>query len=348
MAIADGRHLTGITLMPTDPTRSTPKRKRVERNFHAKWDAILGAVRRELNSTSYYHPQNDRSIGQQTSAFREWLETELDTTVVEPAYSRRQIERGDHYTGRIVREFHEHGIELAHAHLKEAGASHRVLEVPPDAVLRDDNPQFGGEGIHHEYLTENYDEIYSDVVDVARETSKQAYREYRDAAREGATLSDTLSRIIDRIEKVGITRTDLVARTKLIQVINDAVLARYDQLGVTEVGVEIEAPTSDEEESVATDGGVVSQQAAAIHSHPHGPEIESQHQTVGDEVGEGDHVRYIFETAGDERVCQYCAFYEGTVYTLAEIRGGAVESPPLHPNCRCVFRVYDISDIGWT
>lgn len=329
--------------MPTDPTRSTTKRKRVERTFRKKWRSVRGATRRELIGDSYYRPQNDRSIGRQTSAFREFLEAEIDGTVVEPVYTRRQVERGNHYTGRIVREFYEHGIDLAHAHLKDAGASHPTLETPADTILREDSPRFGGSGIHHEYLVENYDEMYSDLVDAGRETVKQAYREYRDAVRSGASVNETLSRINDRVDTVGSTRTDLVARTKLIQVINDAVLARYSQLGVSEVGVDIEAPASGEEESVATDGGLATQQAATSHDRPHGPEIEAQHQD-----GEGGHVRQVFETAGDRRVCQYCKFYEGNIYTLDEIWRGVVESPPLHPNCRCVFRVYDISDLGWT
>lgn len=327
--------------MPTDPTRSTTKRKRVERTFHKRWQDVRGATRRELTGGSYYRPQNNRSIGRQTSAFREFLEAEIDNTVVEPVYSRREVERGNHWTGRIVREFYEHGIALAHSHLKRAGASHPALETAPDAILRADSPRFGGDGRHHEYLVENYDEIYTDVVDAARETVKQAYREYRDAARSGATVTETVSRINDRIEHVGSTRTDLVARAKLIQVINDAVLTRYSQLDVDEVGVDIEAPTGDGEADVATDGGMVAQQAAATHDHPHGPEVEAQHQ-------DGEHVRQVFETAGDRRVCEYCKFYQGNVYTLDEIRRGVVESPPLHPNCRCVWRVYDTADLGWT
>lgn len=317
--------------MATDPTKSTAKRRRVQRRFHRKWRAVRGDVRRELTGGSYYRPRNDISIGRQTRAFRDWLESELDEQVVEPVITSRQIERGDHWSGQIVREFYEHGIRLAHEDLKDAGVDHPALDVQPDAVIRSDIPRFGGEGLHQEYLAENYDEIYTDIVDAARATVKQAYREYRDAARSGATLSDTIERINDRIETVGSTRTDLVAQTKLIQTVNDAILARYEQLGGDQirVGVEIEDATTP---PVATDGGTTA------HTHTH-----AQHAPVT----EGGHVRQVFETADDDRVCVECQLFEGNVYTVDEVRSGAAPEPPLHPRCRCRLRIFDVTDLGW-
>ena len=322
--------------MPTDPTRSTTPRNRVQRRFHSRWRTVRGDVRRELTGGSYYRPRNDVSIGRQASAFREWFESELDQQVVEPVITRRQIERGDHWTGQIVREFYEHGIKLAHEDLRDAGLEHPALATQPDAVIRNDDPRFGGSGIHDEYLAENYDEIYQDVVDAARETAKQAYREYRDAIRSGATVSDTIDRINDRIEKVGSTRTDLVAQTKLIQTINDAILGRYEQLDIEQVGVEIEDAT-DGSRGVATDGGL---DVGHGHADTHAPPV-AQH------AEHDSHVRNVFQTAGDSRVCPDCQAFEGNVYTVEEIRAGSAPSIPQHPRCRCRYRVFDVTDLGW-
>lgn len=350
--------------MPTDPTRSTTKRKRVERRLHRYWTGLRGDVRRELTGDSYYRPQNDVSIGRQTAEFREWLESTITESVVEPVYTTRQLERGEHWTGPIVREFYEHGLSLAHADLIDAGVpeDHPAVNVPTDAILRNDTPRFGGDGIHTEYLIENYDEIYHDIEDAARETTKQAYREYRDAVRTGATVAETIDRVNDRIEKVGSTRTDLVARTKLVQVINDAILARYEELAENpselRVGVDIEKSTPDDSrdgpQKVATDGGV----STATHSHEsvahaHGSTaardgVESVGTPIEYHAEAGETVRQVFETAGDRRVCQSCEVYEGAIYTLAEIWSGATPRPPLHPNCRCRYRLFSIADLGWT
>jgi len=47
-------------------------------------------------------------------------------------------------------------------------------------------------------------------------------------------------------------------------------------------------------------------------------------------------VRAEYATAGDSYVCPDCAYLNGKVFTLDEIRGVI----PLHPNCRCVSLVF--------
>jgi hypothetical protein len=348
--------------MLPDPTRSQTKRTRLQRRLHQKWRTVRGAVRRKLTGDSYYRPQNDIAIGEQASAFREWLDAELDAQVVEPVITRRQIIRGSHWTGQLVREFYEHGIHLAHADLREAGipAEHPALSVAPDAVLRADRPRFGGDGVHADLLGENYDEFYTDLVDAARAASKAAYREYRDAVRTGATVTETIDRVNDRLDAIGETRTDLVARVKTIQTINDAIRARYAQLAtdpeLVRVGAEIETSsaidpddrssgTQTQSQSVVTDGGV----QAPDHTHArslaaYGPlSARVQHATDSP----GSHIREVFETAGDDRVCDECAALEGAVYTLGEIESGVAPQIPIHVNCRCRWRLFDTGDLGW-
>lgn len=308
--------------MPTDPTNSAERRDRVQERLRQRWGTVIRDLERELTPGSYYDPQTSTSIGRQTTEFREWMEFELDRQVVEPVPTTRHIEVGTHWSGDIIKEFYEHGLRLADEDIREAGGD--LSQTFPDAILRQDKPRFGGEGLHHEYLEEEYGEIYNDLKDAARETTKQTYRAYRDAARQNATADEALEAVIDRIEKVGKTRTDLVAQAKLIGTINDAILARYEQLGIESVAAEIEDVSS--EPDVAADGGV------AIAQH-------ADH--------DGD-VRKIFTTAGDRRVCTRCSLYENNVYTVAEIRAGSAPEIPQHPRCRCRWRVFDVTDLGWT
>lgn len=46
----------------------------------------------------------------------------------------------------------------------------------------------------------------------------------------------------------------------------------------------------------------------------------------------GVKVKAEWSTAGDDRVCEQCAGYDGNVYTLEEVRNMI----PVHPNCRCM------------
>lgn len=50
----------------------------------------------------------------------------------------------------------------------------------------------------------------------------------------------------------------------------------------------------------------------------------------------------VFETEGDHGVCPICDQYDGIEYDFDD---STKPAPPLHPNCRCVFRYTDTNEI---
>lgn len=65
-----------------------------------------------------------------------------------------------------------------------------------------------------------------------------------------------------------------------------------------------------------------------IHAHAEG-QLDAFTKLGVEELG----VKAEWSTAGDDRVCPFCAEREGQTYTIEEARGLI----PLHPNCRCTW-----------
>ncbi len=65
-----------------------------------------------------------------------------------------------------------------------------------------------------------------------------------------------------------------------------------------------------------------------VRAHAEG-QLDAFERLGVEEVG----IQAEWITAGDDRVCQFCAEMEGTVWTIEEARGLI----PAHPNCRCAW-----------
>jgi len=73
--------------------------------------------------------------------------------------------------------------------------------------------------------------------------------------------------------------------------------------------------------------------------------IRAHHQATIQEYQnwqiQGVQVQAEWSTAGDDRVCDQCAGYEGNIYSLEEVRNMI----PVHPNCRCIALPVNVRDL---
>ncbi|MDJ1433599.1 hypothetical protein [Halostagnicola sp. A-GB9-2] len=216
--------------MPSeDPTQSKNRRRRWTGRFNSRYESIIGNLNDELRGGSEFRPQNDVEESLQTADFREWFEQQLEDEVVEPL-PQRAVRNGAHYTADYVEEFYRTGLRLADEDIRQAGAD--IPDVPPEDVASSE--------LHQERLRAEYVEVYQELEDVARETERQATREYRDAVGAGATLAATLSTLKDRVRKVGESRTKNLTHSYGTRIVNDAVVERAHELGIEEIGVDVE------------------------------------------------------------------------------------------------------------
>lgn len=300
-----------VDVAPADPTGSAAHRERFARRFQARWRSLRGEVRSLVRGDRHYRPASDRAPASvQVADFREWLDATLADVVVEPVAHRAQ-RRGGHWTARFVRELYDHGLEQADAALDAAGYDVDGALPAPAAALRRD--------AHRDTLASLYVETHQDVVDASNAAERDATRAYRDAVRSGAGIRPTVSAVNGRLDAVGDTRTDLVARSKSVIVVNEAMLARFERAGVESVGVLPESVTEAE---------------AAAHGH-HAHDAFQEPPPSPPDPGDGVVGEWV--TAGDRRVCPECASLAGSTYPIAEIRVGNAPMPvrDTHPECRC-------------
>ena len=283
--------------MPSeDPTQSKSRRRKWTGKFNSRYESIIGNLNDEFRGGSEFRPQNDVEESLQTADFREWFEHQLEDEVVEPL-PQRAVRNGSHYTADYVEEFYNTGLRLADEDIRQAGAD--IPDVPPEDVASSD--------LHQEKLRAEYVEVYQELEDITRETERQATREYRDAVGAGATLAATLATLKDRVRKVGETRTKNLAHSYGTRIVNDAIVERAAELGIEEVGVDVE---TDLETEITLDGEELQEWAAVL----------------------------------DEATCDQCRALHGNAYKSSDIRNGDAPRPvdDTHAHCRCRYIIVQI------
>lgn len=284
-----------------DPTRGTTKYTRLEKKFNKRWNGLKGDLNDLLSDNSYYRPQNDISTSDQIADFREWLEAEIEDQVVQPV-RQRDAKDGDHWTASHVRDIYRHGLKRADEELRKAGYDIST-DITPDDILRYDEER--GSGHHHEHIEDWYLTVAQDLEDIGRRTEQELTREYRSGVMEGAVIAALLSSFRDRIDhsRAGKNATWGTAHGRGVEIVNDASIERYAEVGVEEVGQVVEVDIEVEESDA---------------------EPESS-----------------FVTAGDLRVCATCrAYAAGSPYLVEDIRNGSAPMPArdTHLSCRCHLR----------
>ena len=250
--------------MSFDPTQSTEDRERWAREFRNRWQRVDSEVEQRLETDDSLDPQNDNvSMGFQSAEYHDWMEDVIEREVLEPMPSRH-VRAGSHHTGREVRHFYEHGLDRANELLRQEG--YDVPDATGEEILR--RERFDPD-IHLDYLEQEFVETYHHLDRATRETIEQSSDHYESlirgdvlavAAALGLSLRElgvddatsppppptVIMMAKNRMDKVGETRTDLIAMTKSIETINDAALNRYDQFGVTGLRVDVEMVVDDE------------------------------------------------------------------------------------------------------
>lgn len=291
----------------TDPTQSSTKRQRMRQKFRARWRKVRGAVRNEFRSGSEFRPLNNSAPSTQAADFREWFRGLLDEEVLEPITRTAHIERGAHYTGPWVREMYKHGIKLGEQELAKRDPDHEASD--PAQVLKNDFKRGGGPGVHQEAMAALMVRTYHDLEDATNAVVREGSRNYRSSVETGESLSASVAGVNDRVDKVGRFRTDLVATSVGVMIINEAAVTQYAQEGVEEVGVTPERLTREQEQDPTTPP-----------PEPPDPADDAE-----------------FVTAGDRFVCPQCASLAGRVFSVEDVQNGSAPLPvrDTHPGCRC-------------
>lgn len=94
--------------------------------------------------------------------------------------------------------------------------------------------------IHRESMQLAYTRNYQELDGITAAVDQQVSRELAEGLAEGLNPRDIADNISDRVQKIGKTRSTVLARTEVISAYNDAALNRYSQADIEEVVAEVE------------------------------------------------------------------------------------------------------------
>ncbi|MFC6766005.1 hypothetical protein [Natrinema soli] len=158
--------------------------------------------------------------------FMGWLDEQTDRGILE-TIERERIRGGEHYTARYVRSAYSRGIDHADAQLNAEGVT------VTDETLQ----QTFNRGIHAEQLQDLYTRSFDNLETVTTDMQTAVRRKLGTGLSQGWNPQKTARELNDRVDSIGITDAERLARTETLHSHNQSALNRYTEHGVQEVDI---------------------------------------------------------------------------------------------------------------
>lgn len=173
---------------------------------------------------AYDFPSDERKV----SEFMDFLDTQTDRGILEAGkYQQRGVGAARPWQNVYIRSAYEKGAHHADAAMVEQGV------IPPEQTLDD---VFRATK-HADSAGMIFTRQYRELRGVTEEMGRQMSRELTEGLTQGENPRKIARRLNDRVEKIGITRGRMVARTEVIRAHNEAALNRYQDVGQRLEGV---------------------------------------------------------------------------------------------------------------
>lgn len=247
-----------------DPTMTKTLRRKFEAEFYRRLRRIKGLIRREIverdgfglrnrslqtNRGRFEFTRSDEKVG----AFMQWLnQMQRDELFTVRAGTPIAAAARQEWTHLYIESAYRSGLNQAAARMRAEGAS-----VADEWVLEAFNRP-----IHADRVGLLYTRAYEELQGVTAAMDQQISRVLAQGIADGIGARDLARQLNDRVDKIGITRARMIARTEVISSHAEASLNAYEEAGAE--GVEIEA-----EWSTADDGLVCELCEAAAENGPY-------------------------------------------------------------------------------
>jgi len=233
-----------------DPTKTLTTRRRFESDVVRRFKNLRRAILKQIielegcgnlgepirNRGQFDFPRSDEKV----SAFMEWLRQQQqagDIDLVQPERPRMgAVDR--RWANVYIDSAYQQGIRRARAELKKQG-----IDVPddtePSQVLKGfNNP------VHADRVGLIYTRVYSDLKGITDEMDKQISRVLAQGIAEGLNPREMARQIVERVDKIGITRARTLARTETVRAHHQANIQEFKNAGIEEVEVVAEWVTA--------------------------------------------------------------------------------------------------------
>lgn len=242
-----------------DPTKTTTLRRRFEGEAARRFRALKGKVNRLLveedafglktNLRQYAFPRSADKV----SAFMAWLDEQQREGLldVRPGVPMSRAAEAS-WMALYIRSAYARGMAQSAATLRASG-----VEVADDWVTRAFTRNF-----HADRVGLAYTRAFEELRGITSEMDRQISRTLAEGLSAGEGPRKLAARINNRVDRIGITRARMLARTETIRSHAEASLNSYEEAGIMGVGVQAEWRT-------AQDAAVCAECEAAARAGPY-------------------------------------------------------------------------------
>lgn len=245
-----------------DPTKTTTLRRgfeaeavrrfrRLKRQIRAVIvdDDAFGLRAVRANAGAFDFPRSADKV----SAFMAWLVEQQQRGILDVTSGAALSMAADQaWSSVYIRSAYQRGMAQAAAEMRGQGAS-----VAPEWVV-----EAFTRPVNADRVGLIYTRTFSDLKGITDVMDQQISRILSDGISSGSGVMDIANAVIDRVEKVGVTRARMLARTEVIRAHAEASLNTYEEAGVQGIGIKAEFRT-------AGDSKVCPECAAAAANGPY-------------------------------------------------------------------------------
>lgn len=234
-----------------DPTRTVTLRRRFESEITARFRRLKKLIRMAIidergfgdprrpitNLAQFDFPRSEQKI----TEFMDWLrQQERRGDVAILPVMRRTGLSADAWPNTYIDSAYQAGIRRARVELRNQG-----VDVPSDDAVNG-----VAMGFNHPFHVDRvgliYTRVLSELEGITEEMDKQISRVLAQGMIEGRNPLDIARLMEDRVDKIGISRARLLARTEVIRAHHLANIQEYKNAGIENVQVVAEFASADD------------------------------------------------------------------------------------------------------
>ena len=240
-----------------DPTQTTTLRQQFEGALAKRFRRLKGLINKTVVNDDGFGLRTNRGLfdfprsADKIGAFMAWLKEQERAGILEISRGvslERAADRA--WTNVYIRTAYQRGMAQSAAELRRQGVS-----VAPEWVTEAFTRPF-----HVDRVGIAATRVFEELDGITNAMSQQISRVLADGLAQGRGPMDIARAMNDRVDKIGITRARMLARTEVVSAHYQASLNTYEEAGVMGIGIKAEIATAQDDavcaecEAVARDG----------------------------------------------------------------------------------------------
>lgn len=245
------RKVSLSTILKQDPTRTLSLRRSFEADVKRRFtqlkrdviqaiviDDVFGLRKRnpvtlnqDLEPRQFEFMRTDAKI----KAFMDWLKEMERKGILTTTTSYGRIGE-EPWTNTYIQSSYQRGMSRARQELKKAGydvpEAQGFIPGGQDPIVAAFNSPF-----HADRVALAYTRTFSELQGITSAMDQQISRALAQGLAEGQSPYQIARTIVDRVDKIGLTRARMLARTEVVSAHHQATINEYEQWGVKGVSV---------------------------------------------------------------------------------------------------------------